>query len=271
MGLTYVTNSIMNFHLFDERHLEPLLNTSLYYPCAGNDLEKPVRAFNSVICDFWFVDINYFRETNPADTAKEPIHLPQFKHIDKQILGPPVSSWEERVDNSGNRYRYLEPCTRTDIYEHNERIIKINRRRGDGYLSLFGPTTLPISLENLGIFFYRGDSFEGGTRKWWMSTKPTLIYRGLRVPLLTKVIERLCNYGLLVTDGSNNRWNSKKARKRDEQYSQLFRFNLKDITCKEAVKLAKSFTDENGNRFDCIGHVGKRYGPTLVWKITKHC
>jgi hypothetical protein len=37
----------------------------------------------------------------------------------------------------------------------------------------------------------------------------------------------------------------------------------------DAWKQAKSFSDSKGNTFSCIGYGGKKYGPTLIWQISK--
>jgi len=244
----------------NKKYLKPLQGSSLYYPCAGSDIEAPVLTFSPYITDFWFVDINYLN----LDLGH--INFPEFKYLKTEFEGPIKTEFktDERVD--GRARRDLDPGIRTDYYEFNGRTIKVNRRRGFGCLGLFGPTELPINMKKLGVFFYRGDSFEGGTRKRWMSTGPSYLFPGHRVSLLSGVIHKLCNYGLLVTDGSNNGGTNNK---KDKQYYQLFRFNWSDISCKEAVKKANNFKDENNYKFDCIGHVGKKYGPTLVWRITK--
>jgi len=38
---------------------------------------------------------------------------------------------------------------------------------------------------------------------------------------------------------------------------------------RETVKLAWPFEDPQGRRFECIGYAGRRYGPTLVWQVSR--
>ena len=67
--------------------------------------------------------------------------------------------------------------------------------------------------------------------------------------------------GLIVTDGSN-------CPRRRNPYASLAQFHNTGIDPAEAAKLAEPFCDPDGRRFECIGSMGQRYGPTLVWRVT---
>jgi len=244
----------------------------LYYPCSGNDIISPVKTFLDVVSTFWFVDKFYFRGDNNSIQLIRPIIIHGMKYLRSEFTGSDFVNMDSKNINDDDTYDYLEPGYRTDIYEYKSRIIKIHIRRGFGYNSLFGPTTLPINCNNLGIFFYRGDSFEGGSNQTWMSTQPVRMLRGQEeVSLLQKIIESLPDKGILATDGSNHDFPGCRSNSPpDDDYKELVKYNWnRDISCDEAVKKANDFTDRKGNLFNCIGHAGMSYGPTLIWQIRK--
>jgi hypothetical protein len=244
----------------------------LFYPCSGNDITIPVKTFMDFVSTFWFVDKYYYRGDYNLIQLIRPIIIHGMKHLRSEFSGSDLVNMDSKKINADSTYDYLEPGYRTDIYEYKSRIIKINIRRGFGYNSLFGPTTLPINRNNLGVFFYRGDSFEGGSRQTWMSSQPVRMLRGQeKVPLLQRIIEALPDKGILATDGSNHDFPGCRSNYPfDEDYKELVKYNRnKDISCNEAVKKANDFTDRKGNLFNCIGDAGMSYGPTLIWQIHK--
>jgi len=40
--------------------LESIRDSTLFYPCSGNDLLVPIELFSPYVTDFWFVDRGYF-------------------------------------------------------------------------------------------------------------------------------------------------------------------------------------------------------------------
>jgi hypothetical protein len=94
----------------------------------------------------------------------------------------------------------------------------------------------------LGVFFHRGDSLgNGGSNFWWLHRKR-----------LESVLQLLEPGGLIVSDGSlalrNFKWSAPEGWAGD-------------------LSAIRSFK-RRSHRFDCVGYLGERYGPTLVWKTT---
>lgn len=227
-----------------------ILGTTLFYPCSGNDLIAPLQMFGPFINTFWFVDRGYFSPGH-QDTRhygmdgsadmQEPLlgHEPLYTLRKVTIDGPP--SWD--------RYkRDIEPCIRSEVYQHapTGRQITVHLRRG------YGRSAFHKHIRTIGIFFYRGDSLGGGgSGNFWLKPEH-----------LDRVIDRLVDGGLIVTDGSNSGWSG---------YRQLRAHHHKTFlgSPRELVESSEPFTDRAGNRFRCIGYVGERYGPTLIWQIRK--
>jgi hypothetical protein len=106
-------------------------------------------------------------------------------------------------------------------------------------------------LGTLGVFFYRGDTLghgEGSSGVPWLGEE-----------LFAKVLDRLVDGGLVVTDGSN--WSADGPRPLATFYEKL---GIGD----EAVARSEPFA-WGGRRFCCVAYVGERYGPTLVWQVTR--
>lgn len=227
--------------------------TTLFYPCSGEDWPRPIAIFAPVITDFWFVDLRYF--TSFAATRSRPLLRPDpaYELLDVVIEGPAIATLEHRTDEkTGKRYPWMEPCTRTERYRHREsgREVRIHRRRG------FGPSAMRKHIQELGVFFYRGDSMgEGGSRTLWLTV------RGGCVRLIDEVLERVLDGGLIVTDGAN-------CLPEGNPYSEFGRFYQRQVG-PEALSLSREFHDDRDNCFRCIGYAGQRYGPTLVWQVEK--
>jgi hypothetical protein len=228
--------------------LEHLSGATLFYPCSGIDFETPRGLFAPYVQDFWFVDIGYFRQASPESPRRFLELNGGYEFLDVQMRLPniPETEWhdDERYDSS--------PYVRTETYRHisSGRTVRIHlhKRRG--------PSALDTEIDKLGVFFYRGDSEgEGGSGTLWLT-----VHRKT-VNLIDKVLDKLIDGGLIVTDGSN-------CDRNKNPYAELGKFYQKPVGC-EAVKLAKPFEDNAGHRFQCIGYAGDKYGPTLVWQILK--
>lgn len=228
---------------------------ALFYPCSGDDWQVPVMLFSPVITDFWFVDLAYFTLQDQAADRVSPWlgTWPDYKlQDDIQVTGPACAQSTKIIDpDTGERIPWMEPCVRTERYLHlpSDREIRIYRRRG------YGPSAMRkhIDIDEMGVFFYRGDSQgEGGSGTWWLTTSRK------RPGLFDQALARLTDGGLVVTDGSNCM----------RPYRRLAAFHSKSIGS-DAVSLARAFHDGRGHRFECIGYAGERYGPTLVWQVWK--
>ena len=159
----------------DKHKLSNLKSKFLYYPIAAQDIVEPVQTFREILDEFWFVDTGYFSGDSPAADEVASLKFPGLRYLQTELVGPVHANIS---DNRDDRPRNLEPGIRKDFYEFQGRTICVNRRRGYGYNGLFGPTTLPIDLKRLGVFFYRGDSYDGGSCQAWMSNRPVLMLTG---------------------------------------------------------------------------------------------
>lgn len=149
-----------------------VVDSTLFYPCAGQDFFTAINLFSPFVTDFWFVDRGYFspghQDTRlygmdaPADQQLPLLGRKRnssYQFIEKCIVGPPT--WNRDI-------RDIEPCILTETYLHrrSSRLIRIHRRRG------YGVSAFEKEITSLGVFFYRGDSQgEGGSGNLWMYSK----------------------------------------------------------------------------------------------------
>ena len=231
--------------------LNSVNNSTLFYPCSGNDLSVPIELFAPFITDFWFVDRGYFtpghQDTKryqldlPADVIKPTIKDSNlYKFIDKTIVGRPSGT---------STVRTIKPCVLTEQYLHLPTGLefRIHRRRGYGFCGF------RKEIRSLGVFFYRGDSMgEGGSGNLWLNPKH-----------LNNICDKLIDGGLIVTDGSNH-GKDRNGSILGENY-----WAKHPIPGKEAMDCSRSFTDDMGRQFNCVGYAGNGYGPTLIWQVHK--
>mgnify|MGYP001164048401 CR=1 FL=1 len=246
--------------ILDREILERINNSKLFYPCSGDDLKIPIKLFSPYVTDFWFVDRGYFSRGHSdtkdyrfdvlADKQRSVLYADrQYKLLNTEINGPP--NW-----HPGDKD--ITPCILSETYRHiqSNREVTIHRRRGYGF-SAFRDEK---EIDKLGVFFYRGDSFgEGGSGNLW-----------LKPDRLDKVCNKLIDGGLIVSDGSDG---CPRHRKNRGIYKELWKYHQKEVSqCpEELIKDMKSFTDREGRRFSCIGYVGRKYGPTMIWQVHKKC
>lgn len=123
----------------------------------------------------------------------------------------------------------------------NEFVASFLRRQGEDVID---------ELPEIGVFFFRGDrpgKGEGSSGVMWLAN-----------PLLEKVLKLLVPGGLFVTDGSNQK---------EPGISEMARFHNQKNVKEESVSIALPFEYQN-RWFECVGYVGQRYGPTLMWRVT---
>lgn len=238
--------------------LENLQDSTLFYPCSGNDIIEPIRLFSPYVNEFWFVDKGYFtpghQDTKsygmdvPADKRKPFLrNEADYEFISKSIEGPPT--FKVAAYTRGD----IEPCILTEHYRHtpSNRTIQIHLRRGYGF------SAFRKEISSLGVFFYRGDSEgEGGSGNLWMAPDH-----------ISEICFKLINGGLIVTDGSQHgRGHNKKSREYKEFWMQK---HIKEHTNSslEIIGLTQPFSDRFGRQFTCVGYTGHRYGPTLAWEV----
>jgi hypothetical protein len=252
-----------------EAALQAVRGRVLFYPCSGDDLYIPLMLFADHVSEFWFVDILYgwigVNQCNlPTHNISESLinSLPysdlQYRLIRHISSGPLWLRQSEPQFGEPNSYRncylrepnqVIQPCLKSEYYRiaHQRRPIVINRRRG------FGFTTLRSMIDSIGVFFYRGDSLgEGGSGNIWLGSEH-----------MHDVIMKLCDGGLIVTDGSNHSYHGHRE---STEYSS---FAVYSETHHPPQSLPDSFSDSQGNSFNCVGYAGMRYGPTFVWQVAK--
>jgi hypothetical protein len=238
----------------DVKYLSGIRNSTLFYPCSGGDLLEPIHLFSPFVTDFWFADRGYFRPGH-QDTRRYGLDVPadklppvlgddkSYRLLDTHIVGEP--GWRQHSV-------HIPPCVLTETYEHipSGCRISIHLRRG------YALSTLRKEIRSLGVFFYRGDSEgEGGSGHYWLGSKQ-----------LAEILPMLVNGGLVVTDGSQGGPSNGQG-----QYSDLVRLHGKRPE-KDGVDLVgkiRPFRDKAGRSFECIGQAGQRYGPTLIWRVTR--
>jgi hypothetical protein len=129
----------------------------------------------------------------------------------------------------------------TSVHEASGREFRVHRRqhRAEEVLD---------ALPALGVFFFRGDNpvdGEGSSGVLWLGHD-----------LFSRILRLIVPGGLVVTDGSNPGPNGPAA---------LSAFYHNRNVGRAAVSRALPFEYE-GRNFTCIGYVGERNGPTLVWR-----
>ena len=140
---------------------------------------------------------------------------------------------------SGSPYRI---AIRHETYRtENGRTFTIHACRGRGYDAF--RSLIRGNGRKLSVFFHRGDSpAEGGSNFYWLGRKR-----------LVNVLQQLEAGGLVVSDGS-------LALKH-------FRRSIAEEASPDLSSI-KSF-EAKGYRFECVGYLGHRYGPTIVWKTSQ--
>ena len=116
----------------------------------------------------------------------------------------------------------------------------------------------------IGVFFYRGDSSEGGSGTPWLAVEDEGGH-------MHDILARLVDGGLIVTDGSNGMMNDHVICR---HYGGLSRFLYnRDVTPLEAMQQSNAFTGPLGHKFECVGCVDcicpDDKGPTLIWQVCR--
>ena len=143
-----------------------------------------------------------------------------YTFLDNQVR---LSAIPEEDWSTDDKYHRKPPPILTEIYKHlkSGREIRVHRhlRRG--------PSALRTEIDRLGVFFYRGDSEEGGSKTWWL----TVDQRQQRLWLIHEVFDKLINGGLIVTDGS-------MCKGEHNPYREFRRFHCnQEVSATEAVEI----------------------------------
>jgi hypothetical protein len=242
-----------NFSIPD-RWLQAVKGRTLYYPSAWKDYADVLAAFSSYIDEFVFCDIHYPRgmHLEHALTLQDG-----FKLLSKTISGDPRSTMMTVGD-----HREIEPANLTEFYERvrDKRKFSIRRRRGFGQYGL-----LEFPSRSLSIFLHRGDSqVESGSNVFYLADLDAR-----HEPcghLQSKVLERLKDISMIISDGSNVVFNHEPG----VYLSQLTKFTNTNVPCDVAFREMSGTTFNHGGfQWECIGYMGRRNGPAFVWGLTR--
>jgi hypothetical protein len=236
-----------DFHI-EREWLEVVRNKALFYPAAGGDYCEALNIFCDHIDTFWFSDINY-----STDQKLPSVFSPDsgFRRVEVQTSEAIEPMEERRPDRP---YRFLKPGKLIETYERTDgRRLIVIRRRGFGQIAL----STEFSAGSLGVFMHCGDSRgEGGSKVYFLSNMKTN-YEPCG-NLFDKIGRCLADRALIISDGSNT------------SIRRLRRFHWKDTQGREAFchYRDRPFTFW-GFHWTCVGWLSRRYGPTLVWGVTR--
>lgn len=205
----------------------------LFYPCAGGDVDTPVAAFNAIIDEFWFVDVNYRVRRLP------------------RLRGPRIENIESTNWTLGD-----SDCLVTTQRFQNPRFNKslcLNFVTGDGKTAFDNLFADNKNDRELSIFFHRGDSqAEGGSNVYWLNTMDS---DDNESGLLQHVLTKMEIPGILCTDGSNA--------------IEELRTHFDDRKPIPDTHLALPSIEVHANTLTPIGTLDTRNGPTIVYQVTR--
>lgn len=232
--------------------LEVSRNTVLFYPAAGSDYAEALTVFRDYVDVFCFCDINYPSGLElPAVCASDT----GLRLVDKYISGDPRAMMEQRIAENNRPYHFLQPSKLVEIYERADgRRLTVIRRRGFGQIGL----SKEFSDGSIGVFMHRGDSpGEGGSHVYFLANKKTA-YEPCG-NLFDKLACRLRDKALIISDGSNS------------SIREVRRFHNKSKEGPEAFSYHQGRCFSFGGfLWTCVGWLSRKYGPTLVWGVTRH-
>lgn len=206
---------------------------ALFYPCAGGDIETPFSAFNAIIDEFWFIDVNYNLR-----------RLPQLRW--SRTDGVETIKW----NLNGSNYQVMTQRFKSPRFN---KTISLNFVTGDGKTAfdiLFADSR---GERELSVFFHRGDSQgEGGSNVYWLHNSD---FEGNHSGLLKHVLAKMEPPAILCTDGSN-------------AISEL-RTHFDERNPPHDTHLTLPSVEVHGHTLAPIGTLDTRYGPTIVYKVMR--
>ena len=230
----------------------------LYYPCCGADTQEPIKLFSKYVDQFHFADIHNI--SLPATEAQEgrnrlnrifewgefcggregesllrPHWVVEKSIVNDVDIDRETQDFKKTLSDDKwvpkNPRKYQETWANSRDGSKNEVYCHCN----DGIITLY-------SLNNISVFFYRGDSIgEGGSGQWWLGPK-----------LFNFVLDKLLDGGLIITDGSNPDPNCEMV-EWDSLWNEKHDFVYRD------------------RNFKCLGQLAasERRRATYVWQV-KH-
>lgn len=241
----------MNDFYIQQDWLEGCRRSTLYYPAAGDDCTELLDLFHDHVDTYWFCDINYRSGLDLPSVSASKLNL---RRTDRKIWGNPTASITIRRADNGRCYRYLEPSKLVETYERLDgRRLTVIRRRGFGQIGL----SKEFGERSLAVFVHRGDSpGESGSNVYFLANKKT-DYEPCG-NLFDKLARRLQDKAIIISDGSNS--------------------HIRHVRCfhNSEKQGDESFSSYEGRQFSfggfswsCVGWLSRRYGPTLVWGLTR--
>lgn len=244
-------------------------NGILFYPCCGDDTYEPIKLFMDSIQEFHFADSRLkpklpILECNlessnsdfqnhiigkrgqiiiPKDIIIDMIEEEAIEiEVDEEIIKK-LDNLQIRLDDYRNSASKIYKQTWFNTDKKNKSI-EIFRYVQDGIVTL-------LSLSNISVFFYRGDSHgEGGSSQWWLGPQ-----------IFNLILSKLVDGGIIVTDGSNPDQNLLNV-----EYNQLW-INS-HLMRNSIIKEPKSFIYKDRS-FVLLGECGHRYGQVYAWQVNK--
>ena len=237
-------------YFIDPKWINEIKGKPFYYPCAGNDLDEPIQIFGKISSELWFCDPFYPRGLKIDRAIKSGNNL-NIKFLSSRIDGNAEAVMENR-----NGYRFIEPSRKYEEYEYEGgKKVTIIRRRGFGQIGLYEE----FADNSLGIFMHRGDSQgDGGSNVYFFKNFKS---NYAKIGNLANLVARKINKrALIISDGSNSpkghyirKYHNKNNINGADAYKNLFGKNYK----------------RDGLLWECVGYLGRKYGPTLVWGVSK--
>ena len=221
----------------------------LFYPCSGRDWDELVGAFSPTVDTFWFCDPCY------DESCAAPVC--GFRIVETTIDGDPTAALRQ-VRDENRTYRNVPRCVWASrmVRKEDGTVVTVNRRRGFGEYAL----TTEFPNRSISVFVHRGDTLahgEGSSGSCFLGRR-----RRDHEPLsmlFDKLAHKLRDTAIVVSDGSNT----------DIAELKRFRRFGRDGTDAFAAAREEPFT-KWGFDWRCVGHLGPRYGPTLVWETRRH-
>jgi hypothetical protein len=234
--------------------LEAVRGKQLFYPAAGSDWTEPLHLFADHVGEFWFADTEYRPGLQMSPVFADGS---EFRLVSRDRSGSPDAIKERRRAANDREYWFVNPGNLREVYERSTdgRRIVVNRRRGFGQYAL----SLEFAERTIGVFMHRGDSpGESGSNVYFLANR-----RRDHEPcsnLFDKLAAKLADRAIVLSDGSNTR------------LKQLKKFHNSSTSSIEAFEASKGFPFFFGSfRWECIGYVQPRNGPTLAWGLVRLC
>jgi len=236
-------------YFIEENWLSLVRGKPFFYPCAGSDWDEFIEVFGDICSELWFCDIIYPQRMKFARIkSMRPL---EWILVDQKI-GDNHRSEIVKVDN----YNDLEPSRYYQIYQKiDQSFVTIIGRHGHGQMALYDE----FEDNSIGIFCHRGDSIgEGGSNIWFFDNRKSSDYKLENLALL--VARKMSRKALIITDGSNS-----------PESHHIHKYTWSQMEGSEAYKNFQGRKlDRDGLVWQCVGYLGHKNGPTLVWGIEKN-